>query len=87
MKSKLKRQVLPILCVLCLAAAVTWGALWALALPAGLVIWRLLGRTGLGEAPRVLLTVLVALVVGVLLFWAGIYLSIFLFQLRDRPAW
>ena len=87
MKSKLKRQVLPILCILCMVAAVVWGALWSLALPAGLVIWRLLGRTGLGEAPRVLLTVLAALAVGALLFWVGLYLSIFLFQLRDRPTW
>ena len=87
MKNKLKLQVLPVLCVLCMVAAVAWGALWSLALPVGLVVWRLLGRTGLGEPPRVLLTVLAALVAGALLFWAGIYLSIFLFQLWDRPTW
>ncbi len=57
-----------------LAALITW------------LVWQALGRSRFMPGTRALLTILTAILSMVLLFWAGIFLSILLFQAGDVPT-
>ena len=57
-----------------LAALITW------------LVWQALSRSRFMPGTRALLTILTAILSMVLLFWGGVYLSIFLFQAGEAPG-
>ena len=63
--------------------------IWPLALAClmGGLIWTGLDRAGLSRLPRAVLALLGAAAVSALVYWGGIYLSIFLFQWNDPVTW